>query len=213
MNRPDIIVPFAAIAVLLITIVAIYLRQGRNRVLEEIVEKHELGPISGFRGTLAVQESRPGFFLRLNKNSKGRRLQFLYRWIVGLARKAMVDEITFDAARQSVELTRNNHPKSMPFANFSAVVMRESSAMGGQFLALGDATPLGGNISVWHVELVPMQGSRLLFLTSEPDDRQRAFERTAAVAKAVATIMALSVQVVVDGKAWTFGWPPKSLLS
>jgi len=88
-----------------------------------------------------------------------------------------------------------------------------SAEHSGQFLALGDATPLGGNISVWHVELVPMQGSRLLFLTSEPDDRQRAFERTAAVAKAVATIMALSVQVVVDGKAWTFGWPPKSLLS
>jgi len=59
MNRPDVIIPFAAIAVLLVSVVVIYVRQGRNRVLEEIVEQSELGPITSFRGTFLVRLFHP----------------------------------------------------------------------------------------------------------------------------------------------------------
>ena len=128
------------------------------------------------RGTLAVRESRPGSFLRLSKDSKGGRLQFFYRWIIGVGRQATVDEVTLDAGRQSVELIKNNKQKSLPFADFAAVGMREFSAIGG--LVGG-----GGHTSVWHLELVPVKGSRLLLLTSESDHRQKSFEQTAAVAK------------------------------
>ena len=138
MHRLDVIVPFAAIAVLLIAVVAVYVRQGRNRILEEIVKRREVGPITRFRGTLAVQENRPGFFLRLSKDSKGRRLQFLYRRIIGLGNQASVDEIMFDAAWRSVELTQDNKRKSVPFGEFSAIVMRESVSHGRTVLALGD---------------------------------------------------------------------------
>lgn len=81
MNRLDIVAPFAVIAVLLIAAVAELLRQGRNRVLEDLVANGNVGSAASFRGTLAIQENRPGF-LRLSKDSKARRLQFLYRWIM-----------------------------------------------------------------------------------------------------------------------------------
>ena len=54
MNRPDVIVPFAAIAVLLLAVVVVYLRQGRNRVLEQILEKGQLGPITSFQAKAAM---------------------------------------------------------------------------------------------------------------------------------------------------------------
>lgn len=69
MNRLDIVVPFAVIAVLLIAVVAVLLRQGRNRVLEDLVANGDVGSTAGFRGTLAIRENRPGF-LRLAKIRK-----------------------------------------------------------------------------------------------------------------------------------------------
>ena len=206
MNTLDVVMPFAVIAALLVSVGVIYRRQCRNLVLEEMVEKGEIGSIASFRGTLAVRESRPGSFLRLSKDSKGRRLQFWYRWIIGVGRQATVDEVTFDAGRQSVELIKNNKQKSLPFADFSAVGMREFSAMSGREFG-------GRRSSVWCLELVPVKGSRLLLLTSVSDYRQESFKQTAAVAKAVATIMSLPVQVVVDGKAWSRAWPPKNRVS
>jgi len=82
-----------------------------------------------------------------------------------------------------------------------------------EFSAIGGLVGGGGHTSVWHLELVPVKGSRLLLLTSESDHRQKSFEQTAAVAKAVATIMSLPVQFVVDGKAWSRAWPPKNRVS
>ena len=193
MNRLDIVAPFAVIAVLLIAAVAELLRQGRNRVLEDLVANGNVGSNASFRGTLAIQENRPEF-LRLSKDSKARRLQFLYRWIIGIGPQALVDEVTFDASQQAVELARSTSRKSVPFTEFSAIRMREVAGRFG---------------SVWNVELVPAKGSRILFLSSESENRQRAFEQ-AAVVKAVSSIMSLPVQVVVDGKVWTHGWPPKS---
>jgi len=194
MSRLDVVVPFAATAALLISVVVIYLRQGRNSILEDRIEKGEVGPITSFRGTLAVQESRPGFYLRLGKHPKGRRLQFLYRWVVGMGPQAMLDEVKLDASRRPVEVLRGNKQKSMPFAEFSAIRMREAA------VPIGFSALMKG--SVWHVELIPVKGSRLLFLSSEREDRQRAFEQTAAVAKAVSTVMSVPVQVVVDGNVF-----------
>jgi hypothetical protein len=162
--------------------------------LEEIVEHGKISPIDSFRGTLAVEEDRPNFLLRLRKNSEEQRLQLLYCWVIGVGRQAGFDEVTFDGSLRSVELTKKNKHRNVPFSEFSAVRMREIA---------------GKYVSVWHLELVSLQGPRLLFLSSEREDRQKGFERTAPVAKAVSAILSLPVHVVVDGKVWTHGWPPK----
>jgi hypothetical protein len=198
MNLVNVVGPFALIAVILSCLVAVYMRQGRNQVLEEIVEHGKIGPVDSFRGTLAVEETRPNFLLRLRKNSEEQRLQFLYRWVIGVGRQAAFDEVTFDASQRSVELTRKNKHRNMPFSEFSAVRMRETA---------------GRYASVWHVELVSLHRPRLLLLSSERENRQTGFERTASVAKAVSAIMSLPVQVVVDGKVWTKGWPPKDRIA
>jgi hypothetical protein len=198
MNLVDILGPFVLIALVLGLLVAVYIRQGRNHVLEEMVEHGEIGPIESFRGTLAVEENRPNFFLRLVKNSKEQRLQFLYRWVIGKGRQANFDEVTFDGSRRSVELARKNKRSDMPFSEFSAVRMREDARR---------------YVSVWHVELISAKGPRLLFLSSDCEERQTGFERTASIAKAVSTIMCLPVQVFVDGKVWTHGWPPKKRIA
>jgi hypothetical protein len=104
-----------------------------------------------------------------------------------------------------VELVRENKRNSMPFAEFSSIRMRED--------AVSIQRGLVRHGSIWHVELLSAEGSPLVFLSSELKYRKRAFEETAAVAKEVSMIMSIPVQVVVDGKAWTLGWPPKSLLS
>jgi hypothetical protein len=198
MNLVDVVGPFALIGVILGFLVAIYVRQGRNHVLEEMVEQGKISPIDSFRGTLGVEENRPNFLLRLRKNSEEQRLQFLYRWVIGVGRQASFDEVTFDGSRRSVELTRKNKHSNVPFSEFSAVRMREAA---------------GRYVSVWHVELVSVKGRRLLFLSSAREDRQTGFERTASVAKAVSAIMSLPVQVFVDGKVWTHGWPPKNRIA
>lgn len=195
MNVVDVVGPFALIAVILGFLVAIYLRQGRNHVLEEIVEHGKISPIDSFRGTLAVEENRPNLFLCLRKNSEEQHLQFLYRWVIGVGHQASFDEVTFDGSRQSIELRRKSKYSNVPFSQFSAVRMRETA---------------GRYVSVWHVELVPVKGSHLLLLSSEREERQTGFEQTASVAKAISAIMSLPVQVFVDGKVWTHGWPPKN---
>jgi hypothetical protein len=200
MNFVDVVGPFVLIVVILACLVAVYLRQGRNEVLEEIVEHGKVGPIDSFRGTLAVEENRPNFLLRLRKNSEGRRLQFLYRWVIGVGPQAVFDDVTFDGSRRSVELARGNQHRSVSFSEFSAVRMRETAGR-------------HGHVSVWHVELVSLHGPHLLFLSSERSHRQTGFEQTASVAKAVSAIMSLPVQVVVDGKVWTPGWPPKDRIA
>jgi hypothetical protein len=94
MNLVDVVGPLVLIAVIVGFLIAVYVRQGRNHVLEEIVEHGKISPIESFRGTLAVEENRPNFFLRLRKNSEGRRLQFLYRWLIGMRAFSVADTIS-----------------------------------------------------------------------------------------------------------------------
>jgi hypothetical protein len=195
MNLINVVGPFALIAVIIFVVVGIYFRQGRNHVLEELIKQDQVASIATFRGTLAVEESRAGSFLRLRKDSDGRRLQFQYRWFIGVGRQAIFDEVVFDGLRRYVELTESKKHAFASFSEFSAIRMREVA---------------GKHVSIWHVELVPNKATPLLFLTSERGDRQTSFVRTGSVAKAISAIMSIPVQVVVDGKVWTPGWPPKN---
>ena len=156
----NVVGPFALIAVLIIIVVGVCLRQRRNHVLEELIKHGQVASVAAFRGTLAVAESRPDFFLRLCKDADGRRLQFQYRWLTGVGRQAVFDEVTFDCSRRSIEFTRNKKPTITSFSEFSAIRMREIA---------------GKHASIWHVELVPYRGRRLLFLNSERGDRQTRF--------------------------------------
>jgi hypothetical protein len=167
-------------------------------VLEGMIGCSEVAPLAAYRGTLAITDLKPGSFLRLRKDSDAGRLQFKYRWITGVGPQAIFDEIIFDNSQRAVELVRNTQRRSRAFAEFSAIRLRESS---------------GEHGSIWHLELIPQRGKTLLFLTSERQERRAGFERTGAVAKAVAAIICVPVQVVVDGNAWTPGWPPKSYMA
>jgi len=198
MNPVDLLFPLAVIAIYLSIAIPAYRRQGRNAVLEGMIGCGEVAPLVAYRGTLAITEHLPGSFLRLRKDSDAGRLQFKYRWITGVGPQAIFDEIIFDNSQRAVGLVRNGQRTSRAFAEFSAIRLRESS---------------GEHGSIWHLELIPQRGKSLLFLTAERQERRTGFERTGAVAKAVAAIMCVPVQVVVDSKAWTPGWPPKSYLT
>lgn len=187
-------------AVMAILLVAIYLRQGRNRTLEHILAESEFGSPVAFKGTLAVEEYKPGTSLRLCKSTKtARTLQFLYRWL-GMGRQAIFDEVAFDRTSGLVQLKRKDKNRIANFAEFSAIQMREIAGHRGAG-------------SVWHIELVPRNGRPTPFVTSVRADRRAAFEHTAPVAKAAAAIMEVPVQVVVAGNVWTPGWPPKTSIA
>jgi hypothetical protein len=190
--------PLAVVAIFLSIAIPAYGRQGRNAVLEGMIGSGEVAPLVVYRGTLVVADHKPGYFLRLVKDSDASRLQLKYRWITGVGPQAIFDEAVFDNSHRTVELVRNNEKTSRPFSEFNAIRMRESS---------------GEHGSLWHIELVPPRGKSLLVLTSERQERRAGFERTGAVAKAIAAIVCTPVQVVVDGNAWTPGWPPKSYMS
>jgi hypothetical protein len=198
MNPVDLLFPLAVIAIYLSIAIPAYRRQGRNAVLEGMIGCSEVAPLAAYRGTLAITDLKPGSFLRLRKDSDAGRLQFKYRWITGVGPQAIFDEIIFDNSQRAVELVRNTQRRSRAFAEFSAIRLRESS---------------GEHGSIWHLELIPQRGKTLLFLTSERQERRAGFERTGVVAKAVAAISCVPVQVVVDGNAWTPGWPPKSYMA
>jgi hypothetical protein len=196
MNLVDVVAPFAILAVLIIAVVGIYLRQGRNQILERFVEQGRGGSVAAFRGTLVVDETQPGIFLRLCKSTETGSLQFQYRWLVGVGRQAIFDEVTFDGPRRQVELKKRNKNTIASFSEFSALRMRETA---------------GKHASLWHVELVPHKGSAIPFVTSNRSERQASFEQTAPVARAVSEILSVPVQVVVAGNVWTPRWPPKNL--
>jgi hypothetical protein len=197
-NFTEVIGLFVVLAVVIFFALLWYAREGRNSVLENLVVQREFEPPEGFRGTLTVQEHKPGRYLRLSKNtSASRRLQFWYRWVIGTGRQAIFDEVTIDGSRGSVELKRKNRDMTALFSGFSALRMREVA--GGRDLS-----------AFWHIELIPREGKPLPFVTSERGDRRTMFEQTASVAKAVSTIMAIPVLVFVAGNIWTPGWPPKN---
>jgi len=192
----DVILPFGTIAVLLFLAVSWYLRQGRNPILEDMVQRGEFGSTRGFSGTLSVEREDPGHFLRLSKNTQSNRwLQLRYRWL-GMGRQAIFDEVTFDGPRGVVLLKNAKKQNERRFPEFLAIGIREVS--GGK-----------GGGSFWHVELVPQSGRPIPFVTSLVADRKWGFERASAIAKAVSAITMLPVQVSVAGNIWTPGWPPK----
>ena len=173
-----------------------YMREGRNEVLENLVVMTDCNSRLVFRGTLAVEEHRAGAFLRLSKSTQEtRRVQLWYRWF-GVGRQAIFDEVTFDHARGVVELRRKDKRTAARLSEFSAIRMRE--------VAQGR-----GSTSFWHIELIPHKGRARLFVSSVIGGRQASFAHTAPLAKAVSMIVGIPVQVVVAGNIWTPGWPPK----
>jgi hypothetical protein len=195
MNVIDVFGPFVVLVVIIFVVVVVYLRQGRNHVLEKMIAQREGGALAAFRGTLSVEESRPSFLRLCKSTAEARNLQFQYRWLVGKGRQAIFDEVTFDAPRHLVELKRKGKSNSASFSEFAAVRMREVSGKYG--------------ISIWHVELIPRKGTAIPFVTSDRGYRETSFERTAPLAQVVSAIMSIPVHVVVDGGVWTPGWPPK----
>jgi hypothetical protein len=182
-----------AIAILLLVV---FLRQGRNAALEQVVAQRESRAPIGFMGTLAVEEYKPGVLLRLAKSTKdARNLQLRYR-LLGVGRQATFDQVSFDRYASVVRLKKKGKETSASFLQYSAIRMRETF------------TGRGG-VSTWQVELVPRAGRATPFVTSASGFRQASFEHTAPVAKAAAEIMQVPIHVCVAGNAWTPGWPPK----
>jgi hypothetical protein len=172
-------------------------RQKRNEVLEQWIALGKCGPAESFLGTLDIAEHRPGL-LRLTRSSqKTKWLQFQYRWLTGLSEQATWDEVLFDGSRGVIELKRKEKVTSFPFSKFSAIRMRE--------LSQGEAG------SLWHMELLAVEGRNVLFATSTRGNRQTAFENSAGLARAISAITSLPVHVVMAGNVWTPGWPPKNL--
>jgi hypothetical protein len=196
----DAIEGLVVAAVIAVLAILWYLREGRNSALEQVLVQSEFGSPAAFRGSLAVEEYKPGNSLRLCKSTTAARiLQLKYRWL-GMGRQAIFDEVTFDRARGVVELKRKKKYTTASFSEFAAVRMREVAGHRGAG-------------SIWHVELVPHKGRPTPFVTSVRGDRRTMFEHTAPVAKAVSEIMASPVQVFVAGNVWTPGWPPKSSMA
>jgi hypothetical protein len=114
MNLIDVLGPFVVLMVVIFAVVGIYLRQGRNHVLEKMIAQREGGSLAAFRGTLVVEESGPRL-LRLRKSTaQAQCLQFRYRWLVGIGRQAILDEVTFDASRRLVELRKSDKYRNAP---------------------------------------------------------------------------------------------------
>lgn len=172
-------------------------RQKRNEVLEQWIALGKCGPPDSFLGTLDLAENRPGL-LRLTKGTQRTKwLQFQYRWLAAVGEQATWDEVLFDGSRGVVELKRKDKVTSHPFSKFSAIRMRE--------IFQGEAG------SLWHMELLTVEGKNVLFATSARGNRQTVFENSAGLAKSISAITSLPVQVVMAGNVWTPGWPPKNL--
>jgi len=172
-------------------------RQKRNEILEQWIALGKCGPAESFIGTLDLSENRPGL-LRLTKSSQRTKwLQFQYRWLTGSSQQATWDEVLFDGSRGVVELKRKEKVTAFPFSRFSAIRLREISQ--------------GEGGSLWHMELLAVEGKNVLFATSARGNRQTAFENSAGLARAISSITSLAVHVVMAGNVWTPGWPPKSL--
>ena len=196
----DWITLFGPIVVLLAFVALVFWvqsRQKRNEILEQWIALGKCGPAESFIGTLDLSENRPGL-LRLTKSSQRTKwLQFQYRWLTGSSQQATWDEVLFDGSRGVVELKRKEKVTAFPFSRFSAIRLREISQ--------------GEGGSLWHMELLAVEGKNVLFATSARGNRQTAFENSAGLARAISSITSLAVHVVMAGNVWTPGWPPKSL--
>jgi hypothetical protein len=192
----DLYVPFVVIMVMIALVIATFVRQGRHAVLEDIVANDDLGPPETFRGTLVVEENRPGSYLRLRNSTRAARAWHLwYRWVAGTGPQANFVEVTFDASLQQIELKRKEESATFRFSEIAAIRLRERGA--------------GKSGSMWYIELIPCEGKPVPFATSAIGDRETMFEHSAAVAKAASRVASVPVHVVVAGNVWTSGWPPK----
>lgn len=162
----DVIAPLIVMTVIIGLLITIFVRQRRNEILENLVVQTDCNSRLAFRGTLTVEDYRPGFFLRLSRSTKeARRLQLWYRWF-GVGRQAIFDEVAFDHSRGVAELKRKDKRTTASFSDFSAIRMRE--------------VPQGRSLtSFWHVELVPHKGTARPFVSSVSGGRQASFEHTA----------------------------------
>ena len=189
---------FAILAFILLIALAARFRQRRNAALEEWIALGKCGPPISFEGTLNIEENRAGF-LRLSKSTdQSKWLQFQYRWLSAIREQAGYDEVIFDGSRAAVDLRKKDKVISLPFAKFSAVRMRE--------LSQSEAG------SLWHFDLVTVEGQNVLFATSARGNRRLMFENSAGLAKTISAITSLPVQVLVAGNVWTPGWPPKNAM-
>jgi len=193
----DALGPLIILIVFIALVIFWYMREGRNAVLEQILTLKDFGPPDAFRGSLIVEEHRPGAYLRLGKSTlESRWLHFKYRWLAGLGRQPVFNEVTFDRSTGIVELKKNNSPQTSPFSAFVAIRMRETAA--GR-----------SNVSVWHIDLIPENGRAIPIVTSVHGYREAVFEHTAPLLKAISAITGLPMQAHVAGNVWTPGWPPK----
>ena len=170
-------------------------RRPRSEVLEQWIARGKCGPITSFEGTLAVEQAGQGF-LRLTKTDAAQRLQFKYRWLSAICEQADYDQVTFDARQHVVELKKKEKVIHLPFANLSAIRMRE--------LYQGDSG------SLWHFDLLAADGKIVMFISSARGDRRNMFENSAGLAKTISEITSLPVQVLLAGNIWTPDWPPKN---
>lgn len=168
---------------------------GRSQVLEQWIAQGKCGPITSFEGTLAVEQTSPGF-LRLVKNEEASRLQFRYRWLSAIREQAGYDEVTFDKSQHVVELKKKEKITRLPFGKFSAIRMRE--------LFHED---IG---SLWHFDLVEAKGKYVMFVSTARGNRRMMFENSAGLAKAISDITLLPVQVELSRHVWDPDWPRES---
>jgi hypothetical protein len=190
-----------AIAVILAVVIALYIRQSHNFVLEQMLAEHDFGSPETFRGNLIVKDYRPGFFLKLGPDTAP------VTWWTQLFRRiwapklrplfvAPIQEAHFDGSLRQVTLRTKNGSRVARFDEFSAVRMREFAA--GKSLT-----------SFWIVELIPQKGRPIRIVESPHGSREAAFNHTAPLLKAISAIIGLPMQAYVAGNIWTPGWPPK----
>jgi hypothetical protein len=154
MSWTDVILPFGGMALLLFSAVSWYVRQGRNPILEDMVQRGEFRSPSAFSATLSVEREDPGHFLRLSKNTQSNRwLQVRYRCL-GIGKQATFDEVEFEGLRGIIAIERGNDHTEMRFSEFSAIRMREFANETG---------------SGRYIELIPEQGIVFPFVTSTTD--------------------------------------------
>jgi hypothetical protein len=194
----SLLAPFAGMAVIIGLVIVWFVREGRNEVLGQIVADRDFGDPSKFNGSLAVEEARRGDYLRLGMSTgTARAWHFWYRWLAGVGEQAKFDTVEFDSSRRQAALSKKGEQREIAFEDIAAIRMREINA--------GKR-----GSSAWHLQIVTRAGKSIPFATSAGNYRSVSFENTAGVAKAVAAIVGVPVEVYVAGNVWTAGWPPKA---
>jgi len=197
----DLYGPLIVLAVIIVTLISIFKRQGRNAVLEQMLSVGDFGSPEAFHGRLVVQEHRQGVYLQLGPDSvpttwwkafNRSMLDLNYRPLF----VAPIREATFDGRSCQITLRTKKSTKTAGFGEFTAIRMRE--------FALGRSLT-----SVWIIELIPQKGKAIQITASPAGSREASFNYTAPVVKAISAITGLPIQVHVAGNVWTPGWPPK----